>query len=54
MLPGENLGQEVEDNVRIIHESVLLEVQLIDDLLDLTKISRYACTELCLACGACT
>ncbi len=32
---------DVEDNVRLIHESVMLEVQLIDDLLDLTKISRY-------------
>jgi hypothetical protein len=35
------LPQDVEDNVRLIHESVMLEVQLIDDLLDLTKISRY-------------
>lgn len=25
----------------MIHESVELEVQLIDDLLDLTKIARY-------------
>jgi signal transduction histidine kinase len=31
----------VEENVRMIRESVELEVQLIDDLLDLTKISRY-------------
>ena len=40
-LAGEMLPQDVEDNVRLIHESVMLEVQLIDDLLDLTKISRY-------------
>jgi signal transduction histidine kinase len=37
---GEGLPAQVEENVRIIHESVELEVQLIDDLLDLTKISR--------------
>jgi hypothetical protein len=28
--------------VRLIHASIVLEVQLIDDLLDLTRISRYA------------
>jgi hypothetical protein len=38
---AEGLPTDVEDNVRLIHESVMLEVQLIDDLLDLTKISRY-------------
>jgi signal transduction histidine kinase len=38
---GEGLPPHVEENVRMIRESVELEVQLIDDLLDLTKISRY-------------
>jgi signal transduction histidine kinase len=37
---GEGLSSQVKENVRLIHESVELEVQLIDDLLDLTKISR--------------
>ncbi len=41
-LAGEGLSPQVEENVRMIRESVELEVQLIDDLLDLTKISRYA------------
>ncbi|ELR19588.1 ATPase/histidine kinase/DNA gyrase B/HSP90 domain containing protein, partial [Acanthamoeba castellanii str. Neff] len=36
----EGLPPQAEENVRMIHESVELEVQLIDDLLDLTKISR--------------
>jgi hypothetical protein len=31
----------------MIHESVELEVQLIDDLLDLTKISRYTNAPCC-------
>jgi signal transduction histidine kinase len=39
---GEQLPPNVEESVRMIHESVELEVQLIDDLLDLTKIARYA------------
>ena len=33
---------DVEENVKQIHASIVLEVQLIDDLLDLTKISRCA------------
>lgn len=37
---GEGLPTHVEENLRMIRESVELEVQLIDDLLDLTKISR--------------
>jgi len=45
---GEGLPPQAEENVRMIHESVELEVQLIDDLLDLTKISRYLDTTLAL------
>jgi hypothetical protein len=36
------LPPDVEENVKQIHASIVLEVQLIDDLLDLTKISRCA------------
>ncbi len=38
---GEELPLHVEDGVRMIRESVELEVQRIDDLLDLTKIAQY-------------
>ncbi|ELR21826.1 response regulator receiver domain containing protein [Acanthamoeba castellanii str. Neff] len=36
----EDLPPAITENIKTIHESVELEVQLIDDLLDLTKIAR--------------
>ncbi len=36
------LSERAEESMQMIHESVELEVRLIDDLLDFTKISRYA------------
>ena len=37
---AEDLPPAITENIKTIHESVELEVQLIDDLLDLTKIAR--------------
>lgn len=39
-ISAENLSPSVRESIQTIHESVELEVQLIGDLLDLTKIAR--------------